>query len=473
MEHIVIDYFRRISQIPRCSKNIEGISDYIKNEARRFGYSFKEDRIGNIVVKIKANGTVDSEPIILQAHTDMVCEKNEAFVHDFKKDPINIIENDGYLSALGTTLGADNGIGVAMMLAVMSEANGFRHPELELLFTVDEEVGLIGAIGLDPALCSGKMLINLDGEEEGYFLVGCAGSRLVNVSLKPKYRVSKKSMGIEVLFTGLKGGHSGADIHIDLGNSLKLMFFALSELRSKIEFEVEYISGGDKSNAIPREAKALVLIEPEDYAFLEEELGAFNLKAKRMYTLERDFKIKLKKVDSSGVALEKMDQDKILNMGMAFLHGVQKVEDYENKLIRTSLNFASLLKLNDEYQFVFTIRSLLDVEKEYVFDHLRAISGLAGANFEAIYDYPSWNPTKGSKLLNHLKSVYKEMYLEDPRTMVIHAGLETGIISSKFGGIDSVTIGPWIEAPHTPRERVNIESTIRVYNFLKTSLENI
>ena len=473
MEHIVIDYFRRISQIPRCSKNIEGISDYIKNEARRFGYSFKEDRIGNIVVKIKANGTVDSEPIILQAHTDMVCEKNEAFIHDFKKDPINIIENDGYLSALGTTLGADNGIGVAMMLAIMSEANGFRHPELELLFTVDEEVGLIGAIGLDPALCSGKMLINLDGEEEGYFLVGCAGSRLVNVSLKPKYRVSKKSMGIEVLFTGLKGGHSGADIHIDLGNSLKLMFFALSELRSKIEFEVEYIFGGDKSNAIPREAKALVLIAPEDYAFLEEELGAFNLKAKRMYTLERDFKIKLKKVDSSGIALEEMDQDKILNMGMAFLHGVQKVEDYENKLIRTSLNFASLLKLNDEYQFVFTIRSLLDVEKEYVFDHLRAISGLAGANFEAIYDYPSWNPTKDSKLLNHLKSVYKEMYLEDPRTMVIHAGLETGIISSKFGGIDSVTIGPWIEAPHTPRERVNIESTIRVYNFLKTSLESI
>ncbi|WKC58155.1 beta-Ala-His dipeptidase [Borrelia sp. P9F1] len=473
MEHIVIDYFRRISQIPRCSKNVEGINNYIKNEAKKFGYPLKKDSIGNIVVKVKSNGIVNSEPIILQAHTDMVCEKNEDVVHDFKKDPIHIIENDGYLVASGTTLGADDGIGVAMMLAIMSEANSFRHPELELLFTVDEEIGLIGAIGLDPSLCSGKMLINLDGEEEGYFLVGCAGSRLVNINFKPKYRVSKKNVGVEILFTGLKGGHSGADIHIDLGNSLKLMFFALSELRSRIDFDVEYISGGDKSNAIPREAKSFILIDPEDYVSLEKELGSFKLKVKRMYTLDCDFKIKLKKVSFSGIALENVDQDKILNMGMAFLHGVQKVEDYGNRLIRTSLNFASLLKLNDEYQFVFTIRSLLDIEKEYVFSHLRAISGLAGARFEIVYDYPAWNSNKDSKLVNHLKSVYKGMYLEDPRTIVIHAGLETGIISSKFGGIDSVTIGPWIEAPHTPRERVNIESTIRVYNFLKTSLDSM
>ncbi|AYE36465.1 aminoacyl-histidine dipeptidase [Borrelia turcica IST7] len=473
MENIVIDYFRRISQIPRCSKNKEGISNYIKNEAEKFGYSFKEDSLGNIVVKIKANGIENVGPIILQAHTDMVCEKNEAVIHDFEKDPIHIIEDKGYFTASGTTLGADDGIGVAMMLSIMSESNSFRHPELELLFTVDEEIGLIGAIGLDPNLCSGKMLINLDGEEEGYFLVGCAGSRLVNINFTPKYIQSRKSVGVEILFTGLKGGHSGADIHIDLGNSLKLMFFALSELRSKIEFEVEYISGGDKSNAIPRESKVLILIDPENYAFLEEELKSFKLKAQGMYTLDCDFDIVLKKVDSSGIVLENVDQDKILNMGMAFLHGVQKVESYDEKLIRTSLNFASLLKLNDEYQFVFTIRSLSYIEKEYIFSHLKAISKLAGANFKIIYDYSSWIPSKDSKLLNHLKSVYKDIYLEEPKTMVIHAGLETGIISSKLGGIDSVTIGPWIEAPHTPRERVNIESTIRVYNFLKASLASL
>ncbi|UER67766.1 beta-Ala-His dipeptidase [Borrelia sp. BU AG58] len=473
MQHVVIDYFRRISQVPRCSGNMEGISNYIKNEAKKFGYSFKEDSVGNIVVRIGANGSENSEPIIIQAHTDMVCEKNESVVYDFKKDPIRIIENDGYLYASGTTLGADNGIGVAMMLSIMRESNNFRHPELELLFTVDEEIGLIGATGLDPNLCVGKMLINLDGEEEGYFLVGCAGSRLVNVSFTPKYRVSKKSMGVEILFTGLKGGHSGADIHIDLGNSLKLMFFALSELNSKMKFEIEHISGGDKSNAIPREAKAFILINTENYAFLEEELRSFKLKAKGMYTLDCDFEIELKRVDSSGIALESVDQDVILNMGMAFLHGVQKVEDYDEQLVRTSLNFASLLKLNNEYQFVFTIRSLSDVEKEYVSCHLRAISRLVGANFEVIYDYPSWSPAGDSKLLNHLKAVYKDMYLKEPKTIVIHAGLETGIISSKFGGIDSVTIGPWIEAPHTPRERVNIESTVRVYNFLKTSLESL
>lgn len=275
------------------------------------------------------------------------------------------------------------------------------------------------------------------------------------------------------MFTGLKGGHSGADIHIDLANSLKLMFFALSTLRANMEFEIGYISGGDKSNAIPREAKALILIEAEHYVLLEKELKSFKRHMQEMYTFDSDFEIILRRVNFSGDVLDDMDQDKLLNMGMAFLHGVQKVENYGEKLIRTSLNFASLLKVGNEYQFVFTIRSLLDIEKEYVFNHLKAISSLSGANFKIVYDYSSWKPAENSKLLNHLKNVYKNMYLEEAKTVVIHAGLETGIISAKFGGIDSVTIGPWINAPHTPREQVDIASTIRVYNFLKKSLETL
>ncbi|BDU62722.1 aminoacyl-histidine dipeptidase [Candidatus Borrelia fainii] len=473
MENVVIRYFREISQIPRCSQNLKGISNFIKEEAKKFGYPFKEDSIGNIVVEIKANGCSNMLPIILQAHTDMVCEKNESVVHDFEKDPINIIENNGYFIASGTTLGADDGIGVAMMLAIMSESLTFKHPALELLFTVDEEIGLIGAIGLDPNLCSGKMLINLDGEEEGYFLVGCAGSRLVHINFEPQYRQNRKKTGVEILFTGLKGGHSGADIHIDLANSLKLMFFALSTLRANMEFEIGYISGGDKSNAIPRESKALILIEAEHYVLLEKELKSFKRHMQEMYTFDSDFEIILRRVNFSGDVLDDMDQDKLLNMGMAFLHGVQKVENYSEKLIRTSLNFASLLKVGNEYQFIFTIRSLLDIEKEYIFNHLKAISSLSGANFKIVYDYSSWKPAENSKLLNHLKNVYKNMYLEEAKIVVIHAGLETGIISAKFGGIDSVTIGPWINSPHTPREQVDIASTIRVYNFLKKSLETL
>ncbi|AAX17112.1 beta-Ala-His dipeptidase [Borrelia hermsii] len=473
MENVVIRYFKQISQIPRCSKNLKGISNFIKEEAKKFGYSFKEDGIGNIVVGVKANGCSNMLPIILQAHTDMVCEKNESVMHDFEKDPINIIEDNGYFVASGTTLGADDGIGVAMMLAIMSESLTFKHPDLELLFTVDEEIGLIGAIGLDPNLCSGKMLINLDGEEEGYFLVGCAGSRLVHINFEPQYRQSRKKTGVEIFFTGLKGGHSGADIHIDLANSLKLMFFALNTLRANMEFEIGYISGGDKSNAIPREAKALILIEAEHYVLLERELKSFKRHAQEMYTLDSDFEILLRRVNFSGNVLDDMSQDKLLNMGMAFLHGVQKVENYDEKLIRTSLNFASLLKVGNEYQFIFTIRSLLDIEKEYIFNHLKAISDLSGANLRIVYDYSSWKPAENSKLLNHLKNVYKDMYLKEAKTVVIHAGLETGIISAKFGGIDSVTIGPWIKSPHTPRERVDIASTIRVYNFLKRSLETL
>ncbi|BCR21203.1 beta-Ala-His dipeptidase [Borrelia miyamotoi] len=474
MENIVISYFRQISQIPRCSKNLKGISNFIKEEARKFGYSFKEDDAGNIVVKVKANDCSSSMlPVILQAHTDMVCEKNESVEHDFEKDPIKIIENNRYFFASGTTLGADNGIGVAMMLAIMSESLTFKHPDLELLFTVDEEIGLIGAIGLDSNLCSGNMLINLDGEEEGYFLVGCAGSRLVHINFEPQYRQSRKKMGVEILFTGLKGGHSGADIHVDLANSLKLMFFALNKLTSSMEFEIAYIFGGDKSNAIPRESKALIFIETEHYILLEKELESFKLNTQKMHTLDYDFEIILRRVDFSDNVLDDMTQEKLLNMGMAFLHGVHKIESYDEKLVRTSLNFASLLKVGNEYQFVFTIRSLLDIEKEYICNHLKAISSLSGASFKIVYDYSSWEPVGDSKLLKHLKNVYRDMYFQEAKIVVIHAGLETGIISAKFGGIDSVTIGPWIEAPHTPRERVDIASTIRVYNFLKESLRTL
>ncbi|ACH93545.1 beta-Ala-His dipeptidase [Borrelia duttonii] len=473
MENIVIHYFKQISQIPRCSKNLKGISNFVKQEAIKFGFSFKEDNVGNIVVKIKANECDNVLPVILQAHTDMVCEKNESVVHDFEKDPIKIIEDDGYFFASGTTLGADNGIGVAMMLAIMSESSAFKHPALELLFTVDEEIGLIGAIGLDPNLCSGKMLINLDGEEEGYFLVGCAGSRLVHIDFEPRYRKSKKKTCVEILFTGLQGGHSGVDIHIDFANSLKLIFFALNSLREKISFEIGHISGGCKSNAIPRESKALILIEDEDYSLLERELKMFKCYVHEMHNLDVGFEIVLKRVNFCGDVLDDIDQCKLLDMGMAFFHGVQKVENYDEKLVRTSLNFASLLKVGNEYQFVFTIRSLLDIEKEYICCHLKSISKLAGANFKMIYDYSSWQPSKHSKLLSHLKNVYKDMYLKEAKTVMVHAGLETGVISEKFGEIDAVTIGPWINYPHTPRERVDIASVVRVYDFLKKSLETL
>ncbi|WKC81818.1 beta-Ala-His dipeptidase [Borreliella tanukii] len=469
---IVIDFFKEISKIPRCSKNVKGIINFIKDRSKEFGYPFKEDAVGNVVVQIKSNNNIDMHPIILQSHVDMVCEKNESSSHNFETDPIKIVEEDGYLKGMGTTLGADNGIGVAMMLGIMSEANSFPHPDLELLFTVDEEIGLIGALDLDPKLCSGKSLINLDGEEEGYFLVGCAGSRLVEIVFSPQYSLATKKTKVEISFKGLKGGHSGADIHLDLANSLKLMFFALFEIKTNIDFEIENIFGGDSSNAIPNGAKALIFINDSDYDLLNKELQLFVSKVKSMYPFENEFDIVVNKREFSSVkVLDENSKNKILNMGMGFLHGVQKVENYENKLIKTSLNFSSLLRVQDNYIFTFLIRSLLDLDKEYVFNHLQSIGNLSGADSRVIYDDPSWQPDKNSNLLKHLQSVYKEMYLEDANVSLIHAGLETGIISSRLGGIESVTLGPWIESPHTTRERVNISSTIRVYDFLKKSLE--
>ncbi|WPM05726.1 beta-Ala-His dipeptidase [Borreliella sinica] len=470
---IVIDSFKEISKIPRCSKNVKGIINFIKERSKKFGYSFKEDNIGNVVVQIKSNNNIDMHPIILQSHVDMVCEKNESSLHNFETDPIEIVEEDGYLKGVGTTLGADNGIGVAMMLSIMSEANSFSHPDLELLFTVDEEIGLIGALGLDSSLCSGKSLINLDGEEEGYFLVGCAGSRLVEIVFSPHYVLVTKRTKVEILLKGLKGGHSGADIHLDLANSLKLMFFALFEIKENIDFEIESIFGGDSSNAIPNESRALIFINDSDYDLLNKELKLFVCKVKSTYSLENEFDIIVDKREFSSVkVLDENSKSKLLNMGMGFLHGVQKVENYENKLIKTSLNFSSLFKTQGDYIFTFLIRSLLDLDKEYIFNHLQSISNLSESNLRVIYDYPSWSSDKNSNLLKHLQVVYKEMYLKYANVSVIHAGLETGIISSRLGGIESVTLGPWIESPHTPRERVNISSTIRVYDFLKKILES-
>lgn len=274
------------------------------------------------------------------------------------------------------------------------------------------------------------------------------------------------------MFKGLKGGHSGADIHLDLANSLKLMFFALFEIKANLNFEIEGIFGGNSSNAIPIEAKALIFIDDNDYDLLNKELKLFVFKVKSAYSLEDGFDIIVNKREFSSVkVLDENSKNKLLNMGMGFLHGVQKVENYENKLIKTSLNFSSLLRMQDDYIFTFLIRSLLDLDKEYVCNHLQSISDLSGANLRVIYDDPSWQPDKNSNLLKHLQEVYKEMYLEDANVSTIHAGLETGIISSRLGGIESVTLGPWIEWPHTTRERVNISSTIRVYDFLKKSLE--
>ncbi|AJA90404.1 aminoacyl-histidine dipeptidase [Borreliella chilensis] len=469
---IVINYFKEIAKIPRCSKNVKGIINFIKERSKKFGYSFKEDSVGNVVVQIKSSNSVDMHPVILQSHVDMVCEKNEHSLHNFETDPIEIVEEDGYLKGVGTTLGADNGIGVAMMLSIMSEANSFPHPDLELLFTIDEEIGLLGALGLDPKLCSGKSLINLDGEEEGYFLVGCAGSRLVEIGFSPQYSLAVKKTKVEIVFKGLKGGHSGADIHLDLANSLKLMFFFLFEIKAKIDFEIESIFGGESSNAIPNEAKALVFINSTDYDLLNKELKLFVFKIKNTYFLENGFNIIINKREFSSVkVLDGSSKNKLLNMGMGFLHGVQKVESYENKLIKTSLNFSSLLKVQGDYIFTFLIRSLSDLDKEYIFNHLQSVSSLSGVSLRVIYDYPSWESDKNSRLLKHLQGVYKEMYLKDAKVSLIHAGLETGIISSRLGGIESVTLGPWIESPHTTRERVDISSTIRVYDFLKKSLE--
>ncbi|WP_024654440.1 beta-Ala-His dipeptidase [Borrelia hispanica] len=470
MENIVIKYFKEISKIPRCSGNLKQINNYIKSEAKKFGHYFKEDDAYNILVKIKSNNN-NKYPVAIQAHTDMVCEKNDSSTHNFKNDPIKVLEKDGYLVADGTTLGADNGNGVAMLLSLMSEANNFTHPELELIFTADEEIALDGAIAFDASECKAKSLINLDGGNEGNFTIACAGSSIIEIKVSPTYIHTQDNMIVELLFTGLKGGHSAGKIHKNLGNALKLTFFFLNKLKSKMKFKISDISGGDKSNAIPREAKILIIIDNKDLSLLKNEINCFINEVKIMHDLEQNFEIIISEKTFNGKILDFESQDKLLNMGMGLINGLCKMEDYDKRVVRTSLNFASLKNLNDEYIFTFKTRSLLEIEKEYLFMHLKAISNLAKAHIEITNDYPSWTSSNDNKLLYHLTKVYQDLYKKDPKLHITHGGVETGILAAKLGGIDAITIGPDADYAHSPKEKLNIESFIRVYDFLKTCLE--
>ncbi|WP_024652874.1 beta-Ala-His dipeptidase [Borrelia persica] len=472
MENVVIHYFKEISKIPRCSGNLEKINNYIKSEAIKFGHYFKEDDAYNILVKIKSNNS-NQDPIAIQAHTDMVCEKNDSSTHNFQNDPIKVMEKDGHFVADGTTLGADNGSGVAMLLALMSESNNFTHPELELIFTSDEEIALDGAIAFDASECKAKNLINLDGGNEGKFTIGCAGSSIIEIKFSPTYIHTQDNMIVELLFTGLQGGHSAGKIHEDLGNALKLTFFFLNKLQSKMKLKISDISGGDKSNAIPREAKILIVIDNKDLNLLKNEINYFVNEVKVMHNLENNFQIIMSEKNFNGKILDPQSQDKILNMGMGLINGLCKMENYDERVVRTSLNFASLKNSNGKYIFTFKTRSLLEIEKEYLFMHLNAISNLAGANIKITNDYPSWTSSNENKLICHLTKIYKDLYNKVPKLHITHGGLETGILAAKLGNVDAITIGPDADYAHSPKEKLNIESFIRVYNFLKICLEKL
>ncbi len=456
-----LDFFLEIVKIPRCSKHEEKIREYLISFAKSRSLEYKVDRVGNLVI-YKGKG---NNPVVLQAHMDMVCEKEFDVDHDFSKDPIKTTMLNGVIKAEGTTLGADNGVGIALILSILD--NNIELPPIEALFTVDEETGLTGASNLDPSLISGRMLINLDSEDFGTITIGCAGGANSRIVVGCKFdKVS--GVGYELVVKGLKGGHSGVNIHEQRGNAIKILARVLYQLSPTIK--IWSIVGGDKLNSIPRSCKAQFIVE--DNQDVEKLLRDSFMDIKNeLSSVDPDLTITIKKVVIEK-ALSNYDSKRVIDLLVALPNGVLRMSDEIEGLVETSTNLA---KINSDNGFVIELSSRSSVESEldYVLQRIESISRLAGAKVRHYGRYPGWKPDISSPLLSISCSVFEKVFGRSPKIEAIHAGLETGIIGQKFDGIDMISIGPTIKYPHTPDEYVVIDTINDTYKYLVELLKEI
>ena len=468
-------HFDRILQIPRGSREEDRIRAYVLEVAERNGLDHATDEAGNVVVrKPGAGGGEGAEMTVIQSHLDMVNEKNRDVDHDFTSDPIQPDRDGDVLTARGTTLGADNGIGVAAMLAVM-EADDLTHPPLELLFTVDEESGLTGAAQLDPSILSGRRLLNLDTEEEDAITVGCAGGGDSHVTLPVERQpVPADSSALVVELRGLRGGHSGIDISLQRGNAVRLLARILEAAGRGTEPRLAEISGGDKHNAIPREASAVVVVPDRDTgAFRERLQQEFGRVQAAFGAADPDMAMTVDDAEVPERALEVGNSWKVLHLVHALPHGVLAMSYDIPKLVETSNNVAAVRLRGDALEVLTSTRSSVASELHAVRARIRGIAHLAGAVVEEDEPYPGWKPNLESPVLGVLTEAFREVKGKDPVVEAVHAGLETGIIGEKLPGMDMVSFGPQIDFPHSPDERVLISSVKRFHDVLVRTMEKL
>ena len=473
---LVWKYFAEISKIPRGSKNEKKISDYIVETAKKFGLEAKRDKVLNVLVRKPASQGRENVPMVcLQGHLDMVCEKNKDKVHNFEKDPLELVVNGNYLMANGTTLGADNGIAVATNLALMEDKSAVHGP-LEFLFTIDEETGLTGANNLQPGFVASKILMNLDSEEEGELYVGCSGGKDTTGTWKTAYEsIDLKYAPALVKVKGLKGGHSGLEIDKGRGNSLKLLNRVLIEL-DKLGVRVSTLEGGNKSNAIPREAEAVVYVPNKKLNDASAVVSQYNsILREELSTVEPDLAILIEEVKGKkkGKVLKKTIQKKILQTLSALPHGVMKMSADIRGLVETSTNVAIIKTDAKGVTLITSQRSSVASEIDEIVHTVASILQLGGADTETSDGYPGWKPNMDSKILKIARETYKDLTGKKPEVKAIHAGLECGIIGEKYPGIDMVSFGPTLEGVHSPDEKMHIDTVEKFWNFLLAILKNI
>jgi dipeptidase D len=470
-------HFLELTRIPRCSKSEEKVGDHVLGVAKRNNLEAEKDSFGNVVVRKPASHGMENAPIvILQGHMDMVCEKNKEMVHNFDKDPIQLVRDGDYIKANGTTLGSDNGIGLAAALAIM-EDKSITHGPLEFLFTVDEETGLTGASNLSADFLKGRILLNLDAEEEGSVYVGCAGGRDSILTIPLEFEAPPKNYSqLVIRIKGLRGGHSGVDIHTGRANAIKLLNRVLWKLSGEFGIRLARMEGGSKRNAIPREAEALVYVAKKRLQELREAIGELDaLLRAEVESVEKTFALAGEEVKGArkGKVIKKSIQKKILNLIYALPHGVIKVSADIPGLVETSTNVATVSTMKKAFVIGTSQRSSVDTEKQDIVDQVEAVALLAGAKVERTDGYPGWKPNMSSHVLKVAKMTYQSLFSKEPEIKAIHAGLECGIIGEKFAGMDMTSFGPTIENPHSPDERVNIPSVKVFWGYLLAVLNQL
>ncbi len=472
----VMKYFEEISNIPRGSKNEKRISDYLVKFAEERNLEVFQDDFFNVIIKKKSSPGYKHIPtVILQGHIDMVCEKNQETVHDFENEGIKLKIDGDYITADGTTLGADNGIAVAFCLALLD--SNIPHPSLEVVLTADEEMGMTGAQNLDISNLQGKILLNLDTEEEGEFYVSCAGGSRGVFKIPLDYTSLNENLEVfEISVRGLEGGHSGADIHKQKGNSNKILARVLNELSKLISFNLVKISGGAKSNAIPREADAVITFDKKNLSILDETIKRYDSILKDEYRLSDPMlSLNFKKYNNEVQKILDMNStEKVISSILLHPNGIKTMSLDIPGLVESSLNLGVIESKGDFLFLKSAIRSSVESIRQELESELELLAKSLSCKFFVDSFYPAWKYKPKSKIRDICVSVYEDLTGKSPEIKAIHAGLECGLFSEKLSdSVDMISFGPNIYGAHTPEERVEINSINNVWNYLVRLLNDI
>lgn len=472
----VFYYFEELTKIPHCSGEEKEISDYLANFAKEHNFDFIQDEALNVIIKKPGTKGYENSPVVvLQGHMDMVCEKDANVCHDFSRDPLELNVDGDFISAKNTTLGADNGIAVAMCLAIL-ESEDISHPPLEVLLTTSEETGMNGANGLDPKNIQGRILINIDSEEEGKLLVSCAGGERDKIEIPILWENRKENASVYVLkITGLKGGHSGMEINEGRGNANKLMGRLLYEIKKQIDIRLLNVEGGAKTNAIPRSAESVLAMDSAEESVLKEIVSKVASEFKNeLKSSDANVSLDFEKVDTEAVKVfSKETTDKVIATLMLVPNGVQTMSKEIEGLVESSNNLGVVKTLEESITFESSIRSSVRSLREKISNEMAIIAEILGGKWESYSAYPEWEYKENSYIREVFQKVYREQFGKELEIAAIHAGLECGLFNEKFENMDMVSFGPNMYGVHTPDEKLSISSTERTWNLLVGVLKEI